>query len=358
MNINIEDYGFSPEMLPADAMGEPARVTSVYGELYGIVCKYGETFARRKTGAYYSKDRGQYPATGDFVLIDYNPNGDSQIIRMLERKSKFSRNDFSGHAAGYAKTIKEQVVAANFDYAFIMQSLNRDMNLKRLERYLTLAFGSGARPVVLLSKADLVEDCGEYIKAVEAVAAGASVHAISVKTGYGMSDIRAYFAPGSTSVFLGSSGVGKSSLVNALAGEELMEAKAIREDDGRGRHTTTRRQLFMLKCGAMVIDTPGMREIGMWDASRGVAEAFADVEAWINECRFTNCRHESEPGCAVRAAIERGDLSEERWSSYLRITRESSFVAEKSSFLQEKNAKKKAIAMENKRRLGQKGRNG
>ncbi|MDO4543463.1 MAG: ribosome small subunit-dependent GTPase A [Clostridia bacterium] len=347
--MTIEDYGFLPEMLPQDAKGEPARVTAVYGERCGIICSYGETFARLKAGAYYGDGAEQYPATGDFVLMEYNPSGDSRILKTLERRTKFSRNDFSGHAVGYVKTVKEQVVAANFDYAFIMQSLNHDMNIKRLERYLTLAFGSGARPIVLLTKADLVGDCSEQLNAAKAAAMGASVHAISTRTGYGMDKIEGYFLPRTTSVFLGSSGVGKSSLVNTLAGEEVMAVKEIREDDSKGRHMTTRRQLIMLKSGAMIIDTPGMREIGMWDANSGTAEAFADVEGYIGLCRFSNCRHRTEPGCAIKAAIERGELSRERWESYQKITQEASFAQSKSEFLREKNLRNKEIAMESKR---------
>ena len=176
-------------------------------------------------------------------------------------------------------------MAANFDYVFVMQSLNHDFNEKRLERYITLAWQSGSTPVVVLTKADLVGNAEEYIERMELVTLGIDVYAVSSKTGYGMGNIEKYFCPGKTVVFLGSSGVGKSSLVNALAGEEIMGVNGIREDDSKGRHTTTHRQLIMLENGAMIIDTPGMRSLGMWDVSIGLGEAFGDVEQYLGKCR-------------------------------------------------------------------------
>ena len=214
-------------------------------------------------------------------------------------------------------------MAANFDYVFIMQSLNLDFNPKRLERYLTLAWQSGATPVVLLTKADLVEDYWDFLTQVERVAAGVNIHVVSSHTGYGLNRLNAYLQPGKTVVFLGSSGVGKSSLVNALAGEEIMAVSAIREDDSKGRHTTTHRQLIRLKSGVMIIDTPGMRELGMWDVSEGLADAFSDVEQFLGRCRFSDCKHETEPGCAIRAAIAAGELDIARWESYRKLQEEA-----------------------------------
>lgn len=200
-------------------------------------------------------------------------------------------------------------MAANFDTVFILQSLNHDFNERRLERYVTLAWQSGAVPAVVLTKADLTQDSAEARRRAERLAAGVGVFAVSAKTGEGLAALDGYLRPGKTVVFLGSSGVGKSSLLNALAGEELMETGGIREDDSRGRHTTTHRQLFRLDSGAMVIDTPGMRELGMWDVSEGLSEAFTDVQALLGRCRFSDCRHQQEPGCAVREALETGVLS-------------------------------------------------
>jgi len=334
--MNLTDYGFMPNMLPDDASGVPARVTAVHRERYELVCEHGECFGRLKAGIYYGDKTEEYPTTGDFVVISYNPSGDSVIIKTLERKSKFARNDFSGHRAEYAKTVLEQVVAANFDYVFIMQSLNRDFNVKRLERYVTLSWQSGALPVIVLNKADLAEDFGGQVRAAEKIAAGAGVFAVSAKTGLGLDALGEYLKPRKSIVFLGSSGVGKSSLVNALAGEDLMAVKEIREDDSRGRHTTTHRQLIMLASGVMIIDTPGMRELGMWDAAEGLGQSFADVEQYFGKCKFSDCKHETEPGCAIKTAIETGELPLERWESYLQIKREAKFVDDKAGYMRQK----------------------
>ena len=294
--MTVNDYGILPncENLP----GIPARVTAVHKERYEIVCDRGITHARLKTREYFV-DTQDFPTAGDYVMIDYIDNGDSRILATLPRRTLFSRRE-------PGPIPRDQAVAANFDYVFIMQSLNQDFNPKRLERYLTLSWQSGAVPVILLTKADLVEDYWDYLTQVERVAAGVNVHVVSARTGQGLPRLNAYLQPGKTVVFLGSSGVGKSSLVNALAGEEIMAVKAIREDDSKGRHTTTHRQLIRLKSGVMVIDTPGMRELGMWEVSEGLADAFSDVESYLGSCRFSDCTHEKEPGCAIRAAISAG----------------------------------------------------
>ena len=316
--MNINDYGIMPntQNLP----GIPARVTAVHKERYEIVCEHGMAHARLKTKEYYV-DTQDFPTTGDFVLINYIPNGDSQIIATLPRRTFFCRRE-------PGPIPRDQAVAANFDYVFIMQSLNMDFNPKRLERYLTLAWQSGATPVILLTKADLVDDYWDYLTAVERVAAGVNTHVVSAHTGYGLQRLNAYLQPGKTVVFLGSSGVGKSSLVNALAGEVIMTVNSIREDDSKGRHTTTHRQLIRLKSGVMIIDTPGMRELGMWDVSEGLGDAFADVEKFMGRCRFSDCRHESEPGCAVRAALDCGELDISRWESYRKLKEEAVDKAE------------------------------
>ena len=311
--MNIHDYGTAPntENLP----GIPARVTAVHKERYEIVCAHGITHAKLKTKEYYV-DVQDFPTTGDFVMVNYIENGDSQILATLPRKTFFSRRDPTPGRG-------EQAVAANFDYVFIMQSLNQDFNPKRLERYLTLAWQSGATPVILLTKADLVEDYWDYLTQVERVAAGVNTHVVSAHTGFGLNRLNAYLQPGKTVVFLGSSGVGKSSLVNALAGETVMTVNAIREDDSKGRHTTTHRQLIRLQNGVMIIDTPGMRELGMWDVSEGLGDAFADVERFLGKCRFSDCKHEREPGCAIRAAIAAGELDVARWESYQKLKEEA-----------------------------------
>lgn len=340
--MDMIKYGFTPKMMPENPQGIPARVTAVHKERYALVCAYGETYGKLKTKEYFGGCE-EFPTAGDFVLINYIPNGDSRIIRTLPRNTFFSRRD---PAPGRG----EQAVAANFDYVFIVQSLNQDFNTKRLERYVTLAWQSGALPVVVLTKADLVDECGSYVRIAESYAAGVSVYAVSAKTGAGLEALSAYMAPGKTIVFLGSSGVGKSSLVNALAGEEIMRVNGIREDDGKGRHTTTHRQLIMLKNGAMIIDTPGMRELGMWDVTEGLGEAFADVEQYLGKCRFSDCRHQTEPGCAVKEAIASGALSRRRWESYVNLKAEAKYADDKGAFLRQKQQRNKNIAKFNRQK--------
>jgi ribosome biogenesis GTPase len=335
--MNLTDYGFLPQNYPTTTEGTYARVTAVHKECYNLITEYGECSAKLKSSIYFNNSTEEFPTTGDFVEIRYNTNGDSLILKTLKRKSKFARNDFSGHKAGYVKTIKEQTVAANFDYVFIMQSLNHDLNPKRLERYLTQSWQSGAVPVVVLTKADLLEDYSEYLALAKQTAIGVEVHVISAKTGYGIDGLTDYLKNGNTIVFLGSSGVGKSSLVNALAGKELMSVSMIREDDSKGRHTTTHRQLIRLDSGVMIIDTPGMRELGIWEVSEGLSESFSDVEQYLGQCKFSDCKHQKEPGCAIKTAIENGSITHERWESYLTLKREAAFVNTKAAYLRGKD---------------------
>lgn len=346
--INLEEYGFRPDMVPNGASGVPARVTAVHKERVALALAHGECFGRLKASVYYAGGMGEYPTTGDFVLTNYNPMGDSQILATLPRKSCFSRRE-------PGPIPREQAIAANFDYVFIMQSLNHDFNLKRLDRYLTLAWQSGAMPVVLLTKADLAEDYQEQLRLAQNAAAGVSIFAVSAHTGFGLDALGEYLKPRKTIVFLGSSGVGKSSLLNALARsaghtEEIMAVREIREDDSRGRHTTTHRQLIMLNSGAMIIDTPGMRELGMWDVTSGLGETFSDVEQYFEECRFSDCKHQAEPGCAIRTAIESGALPQARWESYLRLRREARFTGDKMGALQDKWRRNKEIAKASRQR--------
>lgn len=217
-----------------------------------------------------------------------------------------------------------------------MQSLNQNFNPNRLERYLTLAWESGATPVVILTKADIADDLQSKMNVAEQVCLGVDIIAISSKTGYGLTELEKYLTAGKTIVFLDSSGVGKSSLVNALAGKEIMNVSEIRTSDGRGKHTTTYRQLIMLDSGVMIIDTPGMRELGMWDAADGLEHSFADIEQYFGKCRFRDCRHQSEPGCAVKQAIANGELSQARWNNYLQLKKESSYSEGKDDFIRQK----------------------
>jgi len=330
-------YGYQPIEDPDPAF-LPARVTAVHRERCELICAHGPVFGRLKTGAYYGPEAVDFPTAGDFVLLQYVGHGDSIITKTLPRRSVFLRRDPTPGRG-------EQAVAANFDTCFLMTSLNQNFRLARLERYLTLAWQSGAQPVILLTKSDLVEDFTEQIECAGEIAMGVEVIALSAVTGYGLQRLAPYLQPGKTVVFLGSSGVGKSSLLNALMGEAAMAVQEIRGEDSRGRHTTTHRQLFLLPSGAMVIDTPGMRELGMWDVSTGLGAAFADVEEVLaRPCRFNDCKHGTEPGCAVLAAIHSGELPAERWEGYTKLKREARWSDDPEGALREKWARNKAIA--------------
>ena len=344
-HINLELYGYKETEAPPDGQ-IPGRVVEQHKEQYRVVTERGEMQAGLKGSFYHNADsRESFPCVGDFVFLQYNAGGPSLITRLLPRRTKFSRADFSGHAVNYAKTILEQVIAANVDYVFIITSLNRDFKLKRIERYLTQARQSGAAPVALLTKADLVEDPGAYVAKTTEAFPGVPVHAISNLTGQGHAELDEYLKPGATVVFLGMSGVGKSSLLNSLIGSEVMTVNDIREDDSRGRHTTTHRQLFTLPGGAMVIDTPGMRELGLFDSDEGVNAAFSDIAALVSNCRFSDCRHRNEPGCAVRAALEDGTLQQKQWDNYMNQRRELKYTEERSAYLHAKDKRGKEIAM-------------
>jgi len=352
--IEIKDYGFKQNLLKEKYMLEgllPARITQVHRELYKAVSQYGEGNARLK-GSLLNRTvtAEDYPAVGDYVLIKYNEQGDSTIVKVLDRISKFSRPDYSGHGAGYVKTILEQVVAANFDYVFILASLNYDFNINRILRYITVAWESGGIPIVLLTKADLAEDYTKQLKLVRSQAVGVEVIAVSAVTGLGLDKLSEYMKPAKTIVFLGSSGVGKSTMVNALAGEEIMTVNTIREDDSKGQHTTTHRQLILLKNGVMIIDTPGMRELGMWDIGEGLGETFSDIEELFANCRFSNCTHRNEPGCAVLASLENNTLEYSRWKNYLQLKNEAKFTDNKASYLREKKEFFKKLNKEGKMR--------
>jgi len=312
-------------------------------DIYTVLTLDGEVSANVK-GNFFRGDK-DFPCVGDYVLLEINQHGNSRIIEVLPRKTKFSRADFTGHGAGYVKTIKEQVVAANFDYVFILSSLNADFKVSRILRYITQARQSGGEPVVILTKSDLAVDIDKTIAAVKHSESSVAVHAISSLTGQGMEALNPYLQQGKTIVFLGMSGVGKSSLLNALMDKEVMTTKSIRDDDSRGRHTTTHRQLFALPSGAMVIDTPGMRELGLFHVEDAISQSFADVEELFLQCKFSDCAHKTEPGCAIRAAIAEGSLSQKRWETYMLQAKENRFVTDKSAFMREKNDLHKSIAL-------------
>ena len=282
-----------------------------------------------------------YPAVGDYVMVNCADPDTAIIHQVLPRKSLFVRK-----AAGTSKT--EQVVAANIDTVFLCMSLNNDFNLRRLERYLAVAWESGADPVVVLTKADLCADLPQKQREVGAIAMGVEILTTSAMESDGYRQIMPYITEGRTVAFVGSSGVGKSTLINRLLGEERLATDGLRNDD-KGHHTTTHRELLVLPNGAMVIDTPGMRELGMWDAASGVEQTFGDIEELAARCRFRNCSHTSEPGCAVRAAIRSGELDSGRWQSYQKLKNENSYAADSESYLAAKGNKFKEIAKINRK---------
>lgn len=290
---------------------------------------------------YFAKTVSDYPAVGDYVIADWPEDESNAVIQLLfPRKSCFMRK-----AAGLGK--QEQVVAANIDIIFICMSLNNDFNIRRLERYLAVSYDSGATPVIVLTKADLCDDVANKISEAQAVAFGIDVMAISsLENDY--NEVLKYIETGKTIAFLGSSGVGKSTLINKLIGENVIATGGIRNDD-KGRHTTTHRELVALENGAFLIDTPGMRELGMWDNESGIDTAFGDIEEFACKCKFANCSHQSEPGCAIQEALDDGTLDRDRWESYLKLKIENEFAANGSTYLESKREKFKAIAKANKK---------
>lgn len=320
------------------------RVVSQEKALYRVACEGGENLAEVSGRfRYETVQLSDYPAVGDYVMLHTAEDGGNAVIhRVLDRKSLFVRR-----AAGTAR--QEQVVAANIDIMFLCMSLNNDFNLRRMERYLSIAWDSGATPVILLTKADLCDCVGQQKAEVEGIAAGVDILVTSSFVEDGIAAVLPYLRSGVTASFIGSSGVGKSTLINRLAGSDRLATGGLRNDD-KGRHTTTHRELITLSSGAMVIDTPGMRELGMWGTETGIDTVFADIEVLSAQCHFSNCTHTAEPGCAIKAALSRGELTEERFASYKKLIAEKAYAEDARSFLAGKREKFKTIARINRAR--------
>lgn len=302
----------------------PGRVIAQFSQQYQLITECGEVTAGVSGKfEFNASDRSDFPAVGDWVAIDLlQAEARAVIHAVLPRRTSMIRKEAGNRTDG-------QVIGANMDSLFIVNALNQDFNLRKIERYLIAAWESGAQPVILLTKADLCDNLAESIAAVQNIAPGIPVHAISAHQNWGMEELAPYLMPGSTIAVTGSSGVGKSTLLNWLSGQNLQTVQEIREHDARGRHTTTHRELFLLPNGAIMMDTPGMRELQLWDTESGWHTAFADIEELAAQCRFRDCRHDSEIGCAVKQALEDQSLDRHRFANYVKTRKELAYLERK-----------------------------
>jgi len=339
--LNLQDLGWDDGFAAALQPHEnciPARVSAQHRGEYDVLAERGELRAHVAGRLRHEAASGsELPAVGDWVALR-----DETIHAVLPRRSAFLRK-VAFHAT------EAQVLAANIDTVFVVTGLDGDFNVRRLERYLTLAWESGASPAVVLTKADLCDDPLALLLEAEQVAVGVPAHVVSNVTGEGLDELATYLAPARTVALLGSSGVGKSSLLNRLLDDEVQATKELAED-GTGRHTTTARQLFRLPGGALLVDTPGLREVQLWSADDGIHEAFADVDELAADCRFNDCAHTREPGCAVQAAIDEGRLPRERLQSYRALQRELKRLALKQDARMRSEERKKRVKQARSRR--------
>ncbi|RRK11332.1 ribosome small subunit-dependent GTPase A [Lactiplantibacillus garii] len=320
MIIDLKTYGLTPDFERA-AAGKPhaklGRVVNQQRNLYRVLTATGELKAQLSGKfRHVATTQTEFPTVGDWVLLTALTSDRAQIQQVLPRRSVLARG--SVHQAGQG-----QLIAANLDTVFICTSLNEEFNVRRLERYLTLAWESRATPVIVLTKMDLCRDLATKMAALETVSVGVETIICSVKEPASLAPLHQYTTPGRTVAFIGSSGVGKSTLINALLGRTELVTRTIRADDDKGRHTTTARQLLQLPTGGLVIDTPGMRELQLYAGN--LDQTFGDVAQLATRCRFNDCSHQTEPGCAVRAAVERGELDPQRVVSYQKLQREMSY---------------------------------
>ncbi|UCC80657.1 MAG: ribosome small subunit-dependent GTPase A [Candidatus Zixiibacteriota bacterium] len=304
---------------------KPARIAVQQKDRYIVYCEKGELRAEI-SGKFRHKalSKADYPTVGDWVAVTVKPEGDGAVIQsLLPRKSKFSRKAVlaGGPKYGDGKT-EEQVLSANVDSAFIVSGLDGEYNLRRLERYVAVAYDSGTSPVVLLNKSDLCEDVDSVISEVESTVIGVSVHSVSAIIKDSLEILKDYLGKGKTVSFLGSSGVGKSTIINSLLGYQRQRTGEVRDYDGKGRHTTTYRELIVLPEEGILIDTPGMREIEIWGDEEGLSKAFDDIDKLTAQCRFNDCGHGNEPGCAVKEALDKGELDADRYQNYLKLQKE------------------------------------
>ncbi len=334
--------GLDPAFEAFAAAGlEPARVAVAYGATFRVYTRDGEELADLAGRLRHeATGRRDLPAVGDWVAVKRTTieGGRATIHGVLPRKSLFSRK-----VAG--QETSEQVMAANVDTAFLITGLDGDFNVRRIERYLVMTWESGAAPVIVLNKADVADDLDARLDEARAVARSVPIHPISARDQTGLDALDQYLRPGQTIAVLGSSGVGKSTLINRFLGADRLRTREVRESDDRGRHTTTHRELVRLPGGALLIDTPGMRELQLWSAETGVAETFEDITALAADCHFADCAHETEPRCAVKQAVADGRLDAARLENYHKLQRELNWLAARQDALAQQTEKKKLRAM-------------
>jgi len=324
----LEAYGwnefFANSFAPFAAQGYGVgRVAVQHKTQYELYAEHGELRAET-TGKmqYEARSKDDLPVVGDWVVTRPRDAEMATIFDILPRKSKFSRK-----VAG--KKTEEQIVAANIDTVFLVMGLDGDYNLRRMERYLVVAWESGAAPVILLNKVDLCNDIAAVIQEVDSIALGVPVIVVSALNDQGLGELLAHIKKGTTGALLGSSGVGKSTIINHLLGQDLQKTHEVRENDDRGRHTTSRRELILLPFGGLLMDTPGMRELQFWGGEEGIKDAFDDIAALAQQCRFRDCQHGVEPDCVVRQAIVDGTLAADRFESYLKLQKEIAYLRRK-----------------------------
>ncbi len=326
--MNLENWGWNKyfskqykawqkaKFIPARVIRGEKNYYKVWSEQGELTVRFAGKIRHKATG------RVDLPVVGDWVVIEPQPGQRGLIHALLERRNSFSRNLPGRRKTKGRERTEQQVIAANIDLIFIVSGLDQDFNLRRIERYLTLVGSSGSEAVILLNKKDLCENPEMCRSQVEEIAGEAPVHLCMARNSDEITTLKSYLKPGQTIALLGSSGVGKSTIVNALLGIEKQKTAEVSSSDGKGRHTTTHRELFLLDDGGILMDNPGMRELHLWGDEEDLSESFTDIDELACQCKFSNCGHQSEPGCAVKQAIDKGDLSEQRLNSYLKLKEE------------------------------------